>query len=92
MWDEEDGFFLPRVSIARRARPTFEGSLHGWTPALCAVTAIDDELRRKDPTVLQCFMDFYEARPELKTFIHDPVEADQVLELGKAAAVTEIDR
>jgi hypothetical protein len=50
----------------------FEGSRHGRAPALCAVTSIDDEFRKKYPNVWQRFMNLIEAWPELKTFIHDP--------------------
>ena len=43
----------------------------------CAVTTIDDSFRKKYPDVMERFANFLGARPELKTFIHDPGKTGQ---------------
>jgi hypothetical protein len=72
MWDEEDGFFYDVLQLPDgKAQRLKVRSMVGLLP-LCAVTAIDDDLRTKYPEVLERFNLFLGARPELKTFIHDP--------------------
>jgi hypothetical protein len=72
MWDEEDGFFYDVLQLPDgHAQRLKVRSMVGLLP-FCAVTSIDDELRRKHPEVLERFNNFLGARPELKTFIHDP--------------------
>jgi hypothetical protein len=44
---------------------------------LCAVTSIEDDFRKKYPDVIERFGNFLGARPELKTFIHDPSRLGQ---------------
>jgi hypothetical protein len=41
---------------------------------LCAVTVFEPTVREKYPEVVQRLKSFFEARPELRTFIHDPVK------------------
>jgi Glycosyl hydrolase family 63 C-terminal domain len=77
MWDEEDGFFYDVLQFPDgHAQRLKVRSMVGLLP-LCAVTSIDDELRRKHPEVLERFNNFLGARPELKTFIHDPSKLGQ---------------
>jgi Glycosyl hydrolase family 63 C-terminal domain len=77
MWDEEDGFFYDVLQLPDgQAHRLKVRSMVGLLP-LCAVTSIDDRLRRKHPEVLERFMNFLSARPELKTFIHDPSKLGQ---------------
>jgi hypothetical protein len=77
MWDEEDGFFYDVLQLPDgQAHRLKVRSMVGLLP-LCAVTSIDDELRNKHPEVLERFNDFLGARPELKTFIHDPSKLGQ---------------
>ena len=77
MWDEEDGFFYDVLQLPDgHAQRLKVRSMVGLLP-LCAVTSIDDELRRKHPEVLERFKDFLGARPELRTFIHDPAKLGQ---------------
>jgi hypothetical protein len=44
---------------------------------LCAVTVFDGELLQKYPAVRERLRRFLEARPELRTFIHDPAKQGQ---------------
>jgi hypothetical protein len=44
---------------------------------LCAVTVFEGEFRKKYPDVMENLKAFMEARPELRTFIHDPVKIGQ---------------
>jgi Glycosyl hydrolase family 63 C-terminal domain len=77
MWDEEDGFFYDVLQLPDgQAQRLKVRSMVGLLP-LCAVTSIGDELRRKHPEVLERFNNFLGARPELKTFIHDPSKLGQ---------------
>jgi hypothetical protein len=72
MWDEEDGFFY---DVLRR--PGGEGerlkvrSMVGLLP-LCAVTSFDGELLDHYPAIAHRLTRFLEARPELRSYIHDP--------------------
>jgi hypothetical protein len=77
MWDDEDGFFYDVLQLPNgQAQRLKVRSMVGLLP-LCAVTAIDDELRQKHPELLERFNVFLGARPELKTFIHDPSRIGQ---------------
>jgi len=75
MWDEEDGFFYDvlRLPDGRSERLKVR-SMVGLLP-LCAVTVFEGELRRKYPEVGDRLGRFLESRPELTTFIHDPMQA-----------------
>jgi hypothetical protein len=75
MWDEEDGFFYDvlRLPNGRSTRLKVR-SMVGLLP-LCAVAVFEGELRKKYPDVMERFGDYLAARPELKTFIHDPGKA-----------------
>jgi hypothetical protein len=44
---------------------------------LCAVAVFEGEFREKYPEVMQRLKRFLEARPELRTFIHDPVKVGE---------------
>ena len=73
MWDEEDGFFydvlrLPDGQAVRlRVR-----SMVGLLP-LCAATVFQGELLSKYPEVGHRLRAFIDARPELRSNIHDPM-------------------
>jgi hypothetical protein len=74
MWDEEDGFFYDVLRLpdggSRRLKVR---SIVGLLP-LCAVTVFDGEFIKKHPEYQERFQRFFEARPELREFIHDPVK------------------
>jgi hypothetical protein len=74
MWDEEDGFFY---DVLRRPDGRAERlkvrSLVGLLP-LCAVTVFEGSLVAKYPELIPRLQAFLSARPELTTFIHDPVK------------------
>ncbi|HEU5304861.1 MAG TPA: hypothetical protein VFU40_09485, partial [Gemmatimonadales bacterium] len=74
MWDEEDGFFYDVLRLpdggAQRLKVR---SMVGLLP-LCAVTTFDGKLLEQYPELRQRLRDFLEARPELRTFIHDPAK------------------
>ncbi len=74
MWDEEDGFFYDvlRLPDGRSERLKVR-SMVGLLP-LCAVTVFDGKLIEKLPDLQHRLRRFLEARPELRTFIHDPVK------------------
>jgi hypothetical protein len=82
MWDEEDGFFYDVLQLPNGQTQRLEvRSMVGLLP-LCAVTIFEGEFRKKYPEVAQRFRGFLDARPELKTFIHDPTKpgyADRLL-------------
>jgi hypothetical protein len=74
MWDEEDGFFYDVLRLPDgRAERLKVRSMVGLLP-FCAVTVFEGELVKKSPEVLQRLRKFLEARPELRTFIHDPLK------------------
>jgi len=78
MWDEQDGFFYDVLRLPDgRAERLKVRSMVGLLP-LCAVTVFDGKLLETQPELKQRFAKFLEARPELRTFIHDPTK------LGKA--------
>jgi hypothetical protein len=74
MWDEEDGFFYDVLQLPDgQAQRLKVRSMVGLLP-LCAVCFFEGEFREKYPDIMQHLKDFIEARPELKTFIHDPAK------------------
>jgi hypothetical protein len=74
MWDEEDGFFYDVLQLPNgQAQRLKVRSMVGLLP-LCAVTVFEGEFRKKYPEITKKFQGFLEARPELKTFIHDPTK------------------
>ena len=74
MWDEEDGFFYDVLRLPDgRAQRLKVRSMVGLLP-LCAVTVFEGELLTKYPELTQRLRRFLEARPELRTFIHDPAK------------------
>jgi hypothetical protein len=77
MWDEEDGFFYDVLQLPDgRAQRLKVRSMVGLLP-LCAVTFFEEGFRTKYPEVMERFRNFLGARPELKTFIHDPAKTGQ---------------
>lgn len=77
MWDEEDGFFYDVLRLPDgHAQRLKVRSMVGLLP-FCAVASFDDRLSKKNPKLLQRFMDFLGPRPDLKTFIHDPSRLGQ---------------
>jgi hypothetical protein len=74
MWDEEDGFFYDvlRLPDGRSTRLKVR-SMVGLLP-LCAATVYDGKFLAQFPDVSKRLRAFLTARPELRAFIHDPVE------------------
>ena len=73
MWDEEDGFFYDVLRLPDgRAERLKVRSLVGLLP-LCAVTVFEGKLFDSLPELRHRFQRFIEARPELRTAIHDPM-------------------
>ncbi|HYK79047.1 MAG TPA: hypothetical protein VEU95_05430, partial [Micropepsaceae bacterium] len=72
MWDEEDGFFYDVLRLpdggAQRLKVR---SMVGLLP-LCAVTMFDGRVMKKYPELGVRLKTFLDARPEMRTFIHDP--------------------
>ncbi len=74
MWDEEDGFFYDVLQLPNgQAQRLKVRSMVGLLP-LCAVAVFDGEFQKKYPEIMNKFQGFIGARPELKTFIHDPTQ------------------
>jgi hypothetical protein len=74
MWDEEDGFFYDVLQLPDGSAQRLKvRSMVGLLP-FCAVTSFDGEFLKQYPEVTQRLKGFLEARPELRTFIHDPVK------------------
>ncbi|MGZ4973664.1 MAG: MGH1-like glycoside hydrolase domain-containing protein, partial [Limisphaerales bacterium] len=72
MWDEEDGFFYDVLQLPDgRAERLKVRSMVGLLP-FCAVTVFEGKFRERFPEISKQFGQFIKARPELKTFIHDP--------------------
>jgi hypothetical protein len=72
MWDEEDGFFYDVLRLPDgQAQRLKVRSMVGLLP-LCAVTVFEGELREEKLEVWTRLNRFLEARPELKSYIHDP--------------------
>ncbi|HTH16435.1 MAG TPA: glucosidase [Magnetospirillum sp.] len=74
MWDEEDGFFYDvlRLPDGRSERLKVR-SMVGLLP-LCAVTVFDGKILEKYPALKDRLYSFLEARPEFRSFIHDPTK------------------
>jgi mannosylglycerate hydrolase MGH1-like protein len=74
MWDEQDGFFYDVLRLPDgRAERLKVRSMVGLLP-LCAVTVFDGTVFDTMPELAHRFLRFIEARPELRTFIHDPLK------------------
>jgi hypothetical protein len=74
MWDEEDGFFYDVLQLPHgQAQRLKVRSMVGLLP-LCAVTVFSGRFKEKFPQIAKKFQAFLDARPELKTFIHDPTK------------------
>jgi hypothetical protein len=74
MWDEEDGFFYDVLRLPDgRATRLKVRSMVGLLP-LCAATVLEPALQEKIPSLTERFRRFFEARPELSAFIHDPTK------------------
>ncbi|MCJ7782591.1 MAG: hypothetical protein MUP41_01560, partial [Desulfobacterales bacterium] len=72
MWDEEDGFFYDVLKLPDgKAERLKVRSMVGLLP-FCAVTIFEGELRGKYPEVGLIIREYFEGRPELTAFIHDP--------------------
>jgi hypothetical protein len=77
MWDEEDGFFYDVLQLPDgQAHRLKVRSMVGLLP-LCAVTVFEGQFAKKYPDVMARLKVFLEARPELRTFIHDPAKRGQ---------------
>ncbi len=74
MWDEEDGFFYDVLRLPDGSAERLKvRSMVGLLP-LCAVTVFEGGALWKDPKVAERLRRFLEARPELRSFIHDPLK------------------
>jgi hypothetical protein len=72
MWDEQDGFFYDVLKLPDgRSERLKVRSMVGLLP-LCAVTVFDGKLMQRYPALRDRFRTFLAARPELRSFIHDP--------------------
>ncbi len=83
LWDEEDGFFYDVLRLPDGSAQRLKvRSMVGLLP-LCAVTAFEGDLLRRYPEFGERMRAFLEARPALRSFIHDPA---QVGERGRRLA------
>jgi Glycosyl hydrolase family 63 C-terminal domain len=74
MWDEEDGFFYDVLRLPNgQSRRLKVRSMVGLLP-LCATTVFEGKNIRKFPEAMERLNTFLDARPELRTFIHDPLK------------------
>ncbi|MGC3961643.1 MAG: glucosidase [Verrucomicrobiota bacterium] len=74
MWDEEDGFFYDVLQLPDgNAQRLKVRSMVGLLP-LCAVTVFEGKFAAQHPEIMQRLKTFFEARPEMRTFIHDPAK------------------
>ncbi len=74
MWDEQDGFFYDVLRLPDgRAERLKVRSMVGLLP-LCAATVFDGKILANSPELRQTFSTFLAERPELRTFIHDPLK------------------
>jgi hypothetical protein len=82
MWDEADGFFYDVLRTPDgNAQRLKVRSMVGLLP-LCAVTVFEGKAFAKAPELFDRFAAFLKTRPELRTFVHDPLKpghADRVL-------------
>lgn len=74
MWDEQDGFFYDvlRLPDGRSERLKVR-SMVGLLP-FCAVTIFEKKIGVKYPEVGATVRAYFQARPELMAFIHDPLK------------------
>jgi Glycosyl hydrolase family 63 C-terminal domain len=74
MWDEEDGFFYDVLRMEDgHAEKLKVRSMVGLLP-LCAATVIEPQIFQKFPEIGKQFLQFLEARPEMRAAIHDPMQ------------------
>ena len=74
MWDEQDGFFYDVLrSPDGRSERLKVRSMVGLLP-LCAVTIFEGKISAKYPEIGSVVREYLKARPELMTFIHDPMK------------------
>jgi hypothetical protein len=74
MWDEEDGFFYDVLRLPNGQSQRLKvRSMVGLLP-LCAVTVFEGQVMEKFPEIRNRFRKFLMARPELTSFIHDPMK------------------
>jgi hypothetical protein len=74
MWDEEDGFFYDVLRLPDGSAQRLKvRSMVGLLP-LCAVTVFEGELIGKYPELGDELRRFVTNRPELRSFIHDPMK------------------
>ncbi len=72
MWDEEDGFFYDVLRLPNGQSQRLKvRSMVGLLP-LCAATVFEGDVYKKYPEVAAQMKYFFDARPELTAFIHDP--------------------
>lgn len=74
MWDEDDGFYYDVLRLPDgQAQRLKVRSMVGLLP-LCAATSFDADMMALNPELGNRFVDFLQARPELRAAIHDPLE------------------
>jgi hypothetical protein len=74
MWDEEDGFFYDVLQLPDgHAQRLKVRSMVGLLP-LCAVTVYDGKTLDRHPELRERYSRFLKARPELMSFMHDPLK------------------
>ncbi|HEY5870120.1 MAG TPA: glucosidase [Candidatus Tectomicrobia bacterium] len=74
MWDEDDGFFYDVLRLPDGSAQRLKvRSMVGLLP-LCAATVFEGTYLREHPETRELLWRFLDARPELRTFIHDPVK------------------
>ena len=77
MWDEEDGFFYDVLRLPDGSAQRLKvRSIVGLLP-FCAVTVFEGHNLWRDPEVVRRLATFLTARPELRTYIHDPIQVGQ---------------
>ena len=75
MWDEQDGFFYDVLrSPDGRSERLKVRSMVGLLP-LCAVTIFEGKMSAKYPEIGSKVREYFNRRPELRAFIHDPFKA-----------------
>ena len=73
MWDEEDGFFYDVLQLPDGSWTRLKvRSMVGLLP-FCAVTSYETKAAEANAAVADELSRFLKARPELRTFIHDPL-------------------
>ena len=72
MWDEEDGFFYDVLRLPNGdAQRLKVRSMVGLLP-FCAATVFESGLLTRFPEIVERYLRFMEARPELSAAFHDP--------------------